>query len=598
MPKSPHPSQQPSDQPPPPDPLEEDLVAYLDGELPEEQARQIEQRMAADPELRRRALLLKKTYDLLDYLPHPEASPDFTTRTLEKVPALRSAGPSMPSDAAPVRQAVPSTSQPVVIAETTPLLVPTTLWLAMRKQGWIMALCLILGSLIGFGLLTRMLSPPSPSPVPSASEELSLTDHRLIEMLPYYIGVDDMSFLLRLAEPEYFGDDPLVEHGSNRPSDQTEGFEPPSSSTFAQLVEDFRRLPPNRQAALRELDRELFAQDPAEREYLLRILEAYALWLSRLRPEQRRPILSADDATLRLQRVRELREQQWLESLPAEQQERIRSLSTKERIETIRSLKRHEADRRETWSFIRRHAEEIAANRMPWPFHDEALRKAVVEFARQAFQLDEPGKERLTANERQRYLAALHAAEQTGGSAWFSYGREVYSLSRKYEHFLLPPPLGQPVLDYADLGLTARFFEKGRAHTVTAPFRGKWPEFALAVLDYCQSLPPPERPKLPPLGPARLEELREPLRRVVERELYPKLRPRERETLAALEGKWPNYCRELRKLAGIHDVSLPGIMLPGSPQHWETLYGARPSLPGTPPGFKFPPFSPSLPKRK
>ncbi|MBA2225086.1 anti-sigma factor family protein [Thermogemmata fonticola] len=597
MPESPHPPPQPSDQPPQ-DPLEEELVAYLDGELPEDEARQMEQRLAADPELRRRALLLKKTYDLLDYLPLPEASPDFTTRTLEKVPALRSAAPSSRSDAAAVRQAIPSTSQPVVMAATGPLLLPSTRWLAAWKQLWIAALCLTLGSLGGYGLLTWVLSAPSPSPRPSASDEPSLTDHRLIEMLPYYIGVDDLSFLLRLAEPEYFGDDPLVEHGISRPPAQMEGFEPPSSTTFAQLVEEFRRLAPNRQAALRELDRELFAQDPAEREYLLRILEAYALWLSRLAPDQRRFILSAGDTAQRLQRVREIREQQWLEALPVEQQKRIRSLSTQERIETIRRLKRHETDRRESWSFIRRHAEEIAANRIPWPFHDEALRKVVVEFARQAFQLDEPGKERLTANERQRYVAALHTAEQAGGSAWFSYGREVYNLSRKYERFLLPPPRSQPVLDHTDLGPAARFFEKGRAQAVTAPFRGKWPEFALAVLDYSNSLPPTERPKLPPLGPARLEELREPLRRVIEQELWPKLRPREREALTAVEGKWPDYCRELRKWAALHDVSLPGIMLPGSPRHWETLYGARLPGPGAPPGLKFPPFPPPIPNRK
>jgi len=597
MPESSQPSPRPSDQPPQ-DTLEEELVAYLDGELSEEQARQMEQRLAADPDLRRRAWLLKKTYDLLDYLPLPEASPDFTTRTLEKVPALRSAVPSSRSGVAAVRQAIPSTSQPVLMAETAPLPVRLFHWLAAWKQGWLVALCLTLGSLGGYGLLTWVLSAPYPSPHPSASEELSLTDHRLIEMLPYYIGVDDLSFLLRLAEPEYFGDDPLVEHGTNRPPALMEGFEPPSSSTFAQLVEDFRRLPPSRQAALRELDRELFAQDPAEREYLLRILEAYALWLSRLAPEQRRLILSAGDAAQRLQRVRELREQQWLEALPAEQQKRIRSLSTQERIETIRRLKRHETDRRESWAFIRRHAEEIAANRIPWPFHDEALRKAVVEFGRQAFQLDEAGKERLTANERQRYLAALHTAEQTGGSAWFSYGREVYNLSRKYERFLLPPPRGQTVLDYADLGPAARFFEKGRAQTVTAPFRGRWPEFALAVLDYSNSLPPAERPKLPPLGPARLEELREPLQRVIEQELWPKLRPRDREALTAVEGKWPDYCRELRKWAAFHDVSLPGIMLPGSPRHWETLYGARLPGPGALPGLKFPPFPPPLPTRK
>jgi hypothetical protein len=470
-----------------------------------------------------------------------------------------------------------------------------TVWPTPWKTTVVLALCLIIGALSGYGFLSWMLSARSPTtPV---SEEPSLTDHRLIEMLPYYIGVDDLPFLLRLAEPEYFGDDPLVENGISRTTPPSETFEPTSSPKFSELVENFRRLPASRQTALRELDRELFAQDHAEREYLLRILEAYTLWLSRLPQDQQQKILTATDSAQRLQRIRELREQQWLEALPPEHQKRLRNLSTQDRIETIRRLKRHESDRRETWAFIRRHAEEIAANRIPWPFHDEALRHAVVEFGRQAFQLDEPGKERLTANERQRYLSTLLTAEQTGGSAWFIYGREVYNLSRKYERYLLPPPRGKPVVDYADLGPAARFFEKGRAQSLTAPYRGRWPEFALTILEYSNSLPATERPKLPPLGPSRLEELREPLRQVIEKELWPKLRPLEREALAAFEGKWPEYCRELRKWAGFHDVSLPGIMLPGSPRHWEALYGARVAMPLAPPVPKFPPFPP-LPNRK
>jgi anti-sigma factor RsiW len=100
------------------DPLEEELVAYLDGELPEEEARLIEQRLANDPDLRRRALLLKKTYDLLDYLPQPVVSENFTTRTLEKIPAWRATATPANAPEAPAHPIVPSTSQPVLMTDT------------------------------------------------------------------------------------------------------------------------------------------------------------------------------------------------------------------------------------------------------------------------------------------------------------------------------------------------------------------------------------------------------------------------------------------------------------------------------------------------
>jgi anti-sigma factor RsiW len=64
------------------DPEEAELIAYLDGELDEEESRSIAARMALNPEIRERAEAYKKTFDLLDYLPKPELPADFTTRTL------------------------------------------------------------------------------------------------------------------------------------------------------------------------------------------------------------------------------------------------------------------------------------------------------------------------------------------------------------------------------------------------------------------------------------------------------------------------------------------------------------------------------------
>lgn len=63
----------------------EDLIAYLDGEADNKTARSVEAKLANDPEVRKEADALKRAWDMLDYLPRPEPSPNFTHRTMERL---------------------------------------------------------------------------------------------------------------------------------------------------------------------------------------------------------------------------------------------------------------------------------------------------------------------------------------------------------------------------------------------------------------------------------------------------------------------------------------------------------------------------------
>jgi anti-sigma factor RsiW len=65
--------------------LDEELVAYLDGELTAEQCQLVEQRLGSDPAYRRRLSELEKTWDLLGELPAGEPTESFTQSTLELV---------------------------------------------------------------------------------------------------------------------------------------------------------------------------------------------------------------------------------------------------------------------------------------------------------------------------------------------------------------------------------------------------------------------------------------------------------------------------------------------------------------------------------
>src|SRR5262249_54858916 len=67
----------------------DDLVAYLDGELTGEPARALERKLSLNPDARAEAEALRRTWELLDFLPRPEPSADFTHRTLSRVAPVR-----------------------------------------------------------------------------------------------------------------------------------------------------------------------------------------------------------------------------------------------------------------------------------------------------------------------------------------------------------------------------------------------------------------------------------------------------------------------------------------------------------------------------
>ena len=68
-----------------PDPVLEELVAYLDGELPSEQKQQVEQRLSQDEPYRARLQELQAVWDVLDYLPPPEVDEQFTHTTVNMI---------------------------------------------------------------------------------------------------------------------------------------------------------------------------------------------------------------------------------------------------------------------------------------------------------------------------------------------------------------------------------------------------------------------------------------------------------------------------------------------------------------------------------
>lgn len=69
----------------PVDPADSLLVAYLDGELDDDQRRELEERLVAEPRLREQMQRLQQSFDMLNELPTPQPQDNFARSTVEMI---------------------------------------------------------------------------------------------------------------------------------------------------------------------------------------------------------------------------------------------------------------------------------------------------------------------------------------------------------------------------------------------------------------------------------------------------------------------------------------------------------------------------------
>jgi hypothetical protein len=552
-------------------PVDAELIAYLDGELAATDARRIEDQLDADPELRARAESLKRSYDLLDFLPKPEPSSTFATRTMDRLPASGSANPT--SATASVPTAIPAGTSSLALADRASAPFRNT-WM------WAIGLAAAIGAAIGIGYLgsaaTRTYffhEPPS-----RGFDSLPLADIPVIEKLPLYAAVDDFEFLSRLAAPEFFAHELAMPEGISAPPMEREK---PSSKRLDDLSKLFRELPSDQQERIRTLDRQINAQEPAKRDRSFRLLETYAAWLQRLPDADRKDVLSAATHEKRLEAVREVQRKQWIAGLPAAQRQQFNDVPAEVKADLIKKWKAEEEKNRDAWATARMRWEAVRTGRQPWPFADEKMRKEVLAYVIATYHPDEPNRSRLTSfgpdgGDAGRMKEALERAEK---GEWPLLGKAVYDFSKKYE--MLPEPRnGRPVIEIADLSTwpaaVKHFENRPNARRKVEPSVGKWPEFALAVHAEIHSVKLGANLPSHQLGPCRPDELKDDVRKVLA-ELKKKSTETELNGLKAVEGKWPEFPRELVRLARTHDLSVPGAMPPGPPSQWERTYNlARP----------------------
>jgi len=147
-----------------------DLVAYLDGELTGESARSLETKLNLNAAARAEADALRRTWELLDYLPRHQPSPSFTHRTLERLTPVRTA-----------EQQWGQRRHKVGLALAWAATVLVAGWVGYAGYNWFV-------------------------PLEPGEREL-IQDLRLIENKRVYERVEDLDFWRGLDTPELFGDE-------------------------------------------------------------------------------------------------------------------------------------------------------------------------------------------------------------------------------------------------------------------------------------------------------------------------------------------------------------------------------------------------------
>jgi anti-sigma factor RsiW len=150
----------------------DELVAYLDGELDAAGQQRVETRLSLEPKVRAEIDALKKTWEMLDYLPRAEPTTEFSTRTLDAVASLRPAAAARPK------------------------------WLRSAAC----AAAVLAAGVLGF--LLPGAKAPKPAPPPELENDPLYTQNpRVVAHLPLYMAAGTLDYLNALDTPDLFGED-------------------------------------------------------------------------------------------------------------------------------------------------------------------------------------------------------------------------------------------------------------------------------------------------------------------------------------------------------------------------------------------------------
>ncbi|MGB6043137.1 MAG: hypothetical protein WBF93_08280, partial [Pirellulales bacterium] len=155
-----------------PEKINEAIIAYLDGELGAEAAREIEERLATDAPFREKLQRFQNSWDLLDELPRTEADMKFAASTVEMV--------ALSED----RQRRPAER--------------SRRW-TLVQRGSFMVMVTLATCFVGFLMTNAVAALLSSSGLISDPDKQLLNDLPIVENLDKYLVADNVEFLRALS---------------------------------------------------------------------------------------------------------------------------------------------------------------------------------------------------------------------------------------------------------------------------------------------------------------------------------------------------------------------------------------------------------------
>lgn len=314
----------------------------------------------------------------------------------------------------------------------------------------------------------------------------------------------------------------------------------------------FDALPAERQAQIRDVDRQLHETDPDTQARLWAVMERYSVWMEQLPEPERRAVLEAED---KVTVIRGLRQREWIERLPRAIRKELADLPRDKRLARINQLQLQERQHRFLWQRMPGSSDGVR----PAKYKD--LPKETQTF------LEKELMPRLSDQEKRQ----LKQAEGT----WPEFPKQLDWLAVKYP--VLPEGPKGKITSAKQLPIDVKIrLDRSKKSKQVASLEGRWPDYALAV---CDTLRAEGFVVVQPLGACRTDEFPLQTRNFVNNQLLPKLTPMERADLNRFEGRWPDYPRRLLMLARRHQMVIPGMSLPGPTYVWDEARMSRTELP-------------------
>ncbi|WP_417729834.1 anti-sigma factor family protein [Rosistilla oblonga] len=266
--------------------LDEQLVAYLDGELEDNQRAALEERLMEDPDCKQRLRTLQQTFDMLDELPRTTVNSDFARTTVEMI-------------------AINASQELEIVKQRRPWkLTAATVGLIFTT-----AITFLVGVVIVRGYQRQQQS--------ELLEGLAVAEH--LRAYSQIKGDADLKFFAELAEQPAWQEHVSISRDLEElptrdvQSRLSAAAEAARTEQLAEMPADLKRdlqlqyeqliaQPAARQAELKQYMQQIEARDDAER--LTQTLVSYVDWLDTLSPPLQTKLQSASAAE-RLQLVAE-----------------------------------------------------------------------------------------------------------------------------------------------------------------------------------------------------------------------------------------------------------------------------------------------------